>query len=87
MRDYLPFHWKLTQDGKLGYKERSMSTENWRSTQTHRINLGGGAHDEMVKAMEYGIVSEFELQSRYFVHFRISTLGKGMKPLIHPAIG
>ena len=31
------------------------------------------------------ILSEFERQSRYYVHFQTSTLGKGMKPLIHPS--
>ena len=37
----------------------------------------------MVKAMDYGIVvREFVLQSRYYVHFRVNTLGKGMNPLI-----
>ena len=42
----------------------------------------------MVKAMDCGIVvSEFELQSRYFVHFRANTLGKGMNPIILPAMG
>ena len=42
----------------------------------------------MVKAMDCGIVvSEFELQSRYYVHFRTNTLGKGMNPLILPAMG
>ena len=42
----------------------------------------------MVKAMNCGIVvSEFVLQSRYYVHFRANTLGKGMNPLILPAIG
>ena len=42
----------------------------------------------MVKAMDCGIVvSEFEFQSRYYVHFRTSTLGKGMNPLILPAMG
>ena len=42
----------------------------------------------MVKAMDYEIVvSEFELQSRYYVHFRANTLGKGMNPLILPDIG
>ena len=39
----------------------------------------------MVKAMDCGIVvSEFELQSRYCVHFRTKTLGKGT---ILPAMG
>ena len=38
----------------------------------------------MVKALDYGIVvSEFELQLRYYVHFRTNTLGKGMNPLTH----
>ena len=39
----------------------------------------------MVKAMNCGIVvREFVLQSRYYVHFRPNTLGKGMNPLILP---
>ena len=42
----------------------------------------------MVKAMDYGIVvSEFVLQSRYYVHFRANTPGKGMNPLFLPAMG
>ena len=43
----------------------------------------------MVKAMNCGIVvREFLLQSRYYVHFRKNTLGKGMNPLIlTPAMG
>ena len=42
----------------------------------------------MVKAMDCGIVvSEFVLQLRYYVHFRANTLGKGMNPLILPALG
>ena len=37
--------------------------------------------------MDCGIVvSEFVLQSRYDVHFRANTLGKGMNPLILPAM-
>ena len=39
----------------------------------------------MVKAMDCEIVvSEFVLQSRYYVHFRANPLGKGMNPLILP---
>ena len=39
----------------------------------------------MIKAMHCGIVvREFVLQSRYYVHFRANTLGKGMNPLILP---
>ena len=42
----------------------------------------------MVKATDCGIiVSEFEFQSRYYVHFRANTIGKGMNPLILPAMG
>ena len=42
----------------------------------------------MVKALDCGIVvREFILQSRYYVHFRANTLGKGMNPLILPAMG
>ncbi len=42
----------------------------------------------MVKSMDCGIVvSEFVFQSRYYVHFRANTLGKGMNPLILPAMG
>ena len=42
----------------------------------------------MVKAMDFGIVeSEFELQSRYYIHFRKNTFGTGMNPLILPAMG
>ena len=42
----------------------------------------------MVKAIECGIVvSEFVLQSRYYVHFWTNTFGKGMNPLILLAMG
>ena len=33
------------------------------------------------------VVSEFEFQSRYYVHVRANTLGKGMNPLILPVMG
>ena len=42
---------------------------------------GGFPRGVMVKTMDRGIVvSEFVLQSRYFVHFRANTLGKVMNP-------
>ncbi len=42
----------------------------------------GAPRGVMVKAMDCGIVvCEFELQSRYYVHFRTNTLGKSMNPL------
>ena len=48
----------------------------------------GESFGVMVKVMDCGIIiSEFELQSRYNVHFQANTLGKGMNPLILPAMG
>ena len=58
--------------------------------QTNNIlkDQGGCPRGVMVKAMDCGIVvSEFVLQSRYYVHFRANTLRKGMNPLILPAMG
>ena len=50
--------------------------------------MGGCLRGVMVKAMDCGIiVREFVLQSRYYVHFLANTLGKGMNPLILPAMG
>ena len=52
------------------------------------FNSGGCPRGVMVKAMDWGIVvSEFVLQSRYYVHFRANTPGKGMNPFILPAMG
>ena len=42
----------------------------------------------MVKAIDCRIViSEYELQSRYSIHFWTNTLGKGMNPRILLAMG
>ena len=42
----------------------------------------------MVKAMDCRIVvREFVLQSRYYVHFRTNTLGKGIEPSYPPSYG
>ena len=50
--------------------------------------LGGCPCGVMVKAIDcWIVVREFVLQSRYYVHFRANTLGKGMNPLILPAMG
>ena len=49
------------------------------------FNIWGCPRGVMVKAVNCGIVvREFVLQSRYYVHFRANTLGKGMNPLILP---
>ena len=51
-------------------------------------NRRGCPRGVMVKAMDFEIVVyEFKLQSRYYVRFRANTLGKGMNPLILPAMG
>ena len=48
---------------------------------------GGFPRGIMVKAMECGIVvSEFEVTSRYYSNFWTNTIGKGMNPLILPAM-
>ena len=48
----------------------------------------GRPRDVMVKAKDFEIVvSEFELKSRYYVHFRINIFGKGMNLLILLAMG
>ena len=46
-------------------------------------NTGWGGHLRVrVNMLEYDIiVNEFKLQSRYYVYFRIKTLGKGMNSL------
>ena len=56
---------------------------------TRTLNDGLGCpRGVMVKALDCEmVVSEFELESRYYVHFQKNTLGKGMKPLILQAMG
>ena len=51
----------------------------------YHMYIYGCPRGVMVKALNCGIVvREFVLQSRYYVHFRANTLGKGMNPLILP---
>ena len=58
---------------------------------TQELELGslwGCPRGVMVKAMTCGlVVSEFVLQSRYYVHFRANTLGKGIGPPYPPSYG
>ena len=55
---------------------------------TYTRYMKGCPRDLLVKTLDHGIiVSEFELQTRYYVHFRTNTLGKGMNPLILPVMG
>ena len=54
----------------------------------HLAKFRGCPRGVMVKALNCGIVvREFVLQLRYFVHVRANALGKGMSPLILPAMG
>ena len=54
----------------------------------YQIYFWGYPCGVMVKAMDCRIVvSEFKLQSRYYVHFQTNTLGKGINPLILLATG
>ena len=49
----------------------------------HRLNTNGEVIDVMAIVWNSSLeVSEFELQSRYYVHIWTNTFGKGMKPVI-----
>ena len=50
--------------------------------------IGGYPRGVVVKALNYRIViSEFELQSRYYVLFRTNTLWEGYEPPYPPTYG
>ena len=57
----------------------------------HQLQIymyGGCPRGTMVKAMDSRIVvSEFEHQLCYYVHFWTNTFGKGMNPLFLPTMG
>ena len=88
--------WLLNSD--LRFEFRGLNSIKKRETTFHFFafqcyvrykNLSGGCpRGVMVKAMDCGIVvCEFVLQLRYYVHFQANTVGKGMNPLIFPAMG
>ena len=69
---------KMYWDKKLNGIQRIMLFINYSPAS---IFLGGCPRGVMVKAIDCEVVvSEFVLQSRYYVHFRANTLGKGMNP-------
>ena len=76
-------------DEQKGCRKRSKDPEKLICIDQHILNESRGCpRGVMVKTMDCGIVvREFVLQSRYYVHFRANTLGKGMNPLILPAMG
>ena len=82
----------LENQGRICKEFSSVDSYTWThlcwSTSKKLHSFGGCPRGVMVKAMACGIVvREFVLQSRYYVHFRANTLGKGMNPLILPAMG
>ena len=78
--------WNQTLQQKNHQRNKQLSSPSckilWAIVEMNREGCPRGV---MVKAMHCGIVvREFVLQSRYYVHFRANTLGKGMNPLILP---
>ena len=74
----------------FGYMQLLLSFEFWFGLVClfNAISILMGYLMPKLKAMDCGIVvSEFVLQSRYYVHFQTNNLGKGMNPLILPAMG
>ena len=78
-------------DGLLSYTEQLLCgvlTSSNSATSSKHTNNTLPSLSLVVKAMDGGIiVSEFELQSRYYVYFRANTIGKCMNPLILPFMG
>ena len=70
-------------------KDLALNNLQWlicHKTQPNQIR--GCPRGVMVKAMDCEIVvHEIVLQSHYYVHLQANTLGKGMNPLILPAMG
>ena len=54
----------------------------------HVCVLSGSLYGIVVDILECNmVVSEFELQPRYYVYFQTNTLGKGMNLLIQSVLG
>ena len=69
-------------------RERERERERKRKKCNQMKIYKGCPRGVMVKAMDCGIVvREFVLQSRYYVHFRVNTIGKGMNPLTLSSYG
>ena len=90
----IKFLGKTGQEGKnlsygMDFKKVIFDGSSWSSGLVdYPKGSRGCPRGVMVKAMDCGIVVHmFVLQSRYYVRFRANTLGKGMNPLILPAMG
>ena len=76
------FAWQIDLLSHLIPVEVNAFIFHFRDTSHPSHSLGGCLRGLMVKAIDYGIVvSEFELQSRYYVQFLTNTLGKVWTPL------
>ena len=92
-RSNTPLHFGVVAIAKRAFGLPSTKVTNFTYFTSNKENIAsqtfrGCPRGVMVKAMDCEIVvSEFVLQSRYYVHFRANTLGKFMNPLILPAMG
>ena len=81
-----------TNTGKKWTKERKAPPIQI-DTVVHRDTQWNHAQEEsfrdaLAKVLDCDfVVSEFELQSRYYFHFWINTFGKGMDLVITPVMG
>ena len=84
-------HWVPHSSGLVPHLSKKLSKFYYFPINTLTNNqdiLWGCPHGVMVKAIDCRIVvSEFELQLRYYVNLRTNTLGKGMNPQILLAMG
>ena len=62
------------------------SKNSWNHITVYKLlvlDKGGCPHNVVANMLDCDIVvSEFKLQSCYYIHFQTNTLGKGMNPLI-----
>ena len=81
-------YWELCKRLKFNLADKLYMIKNSQLLWNTNGSPRGCHRGAMVKAMDWGIVvSEFVLQSRYYVPFRAYTLGKCMNPLILQAVG
>ena len=80
------FHFKYILHMNLSWESYPFSLYETKNMPSYFVV--GCPRGVMVKVIDCGIVvSEFVLQLCYYVYFRANTLGKGMNPLILPAMG
>ena len=66
----------------------TIKTDNTNNYKLRETRERGSSRGVVANVLDCDIIlSEFEHQSHNYVHFRTNTLGKGINPLIPPAIG